>query len=71
MTVTTTDTKDKDGDHTLTFSIDRDRDDPFVFGSNNVAVTVRDVTPAGTPTIRAVTNSVDESGGTPPGKRPS
>ena len=64
VTVTTVDTADKDGDHTLTFFIDRDRDDPFVFGSNNVAVTVRDVTPAGTPTIKAITNSVDESGDT-------
>ena len=64
VTVTTVDTADKDGDHKLTFSIYRDRDDPFLFGSNNVAVTVRDVTPAGTPTIRAITNSVDESGDT-------
>ena len=62
VTVTTTDTRDKDGDHKLTFFIYRDRDDPFLFASNNVAVTVRDVTPAGTPTIKAVTNSVDESG---------
>ena len=64
VTVATTDTRDKDGDHKLTFFIYRDRDDPFVFASNNVAVTVRDVTPAGTPTIKAVTNSVDESGDT-------
>ena len=64
VTVATTDTRDQDGDHTLTFFIDRDRDDPFLFGSNNVAVTVRDVTPAGTPTIKAITNSVDESGDT-------
>ena len=62
VTVATTDTRDKDGDHKLTFFIYRDRDDPFLFASNNVAVTVRDVTPAGTPTIKAITNSVDESG---------
>ena len=62
VTIATVDTADKDGDHKLTFFIYRDRDDPFLFASNNAAVTVRDVTPAGTATIRAITNAASESG---------
>ena len=69
--ISTADTPAKDGDNKLTFIISKalstdsrystvNRE--FQFGQTTVEVTIRDVTPANTPTIRAVGTAVEESG---------
>ena len=52
----------KNGDREVTFQIQRSSTDPWRLGTQSLTVTVRDVTPAGTATIRAISNAANESG---------
>ena len=70
-TIQTTDTAAKDGDTTIRFQIrkplstaytNRDINRNWTARGDIVTVTVRDVTPPGTPTIRAISNAANESG---------